>query len=405
MTNDLPILSIDFLSLAVVGVILVAATRGALRQTLFLAVNLLFLAGILLGVNGTLSMLGFVLIGYVLILSARRSPYWGLRLGIPAFVILFVYMRSYHFLQWFVPASLLTDVLATVGLSFLLFKILHMAIEAQSKTLGNLDFVSYLNYSLNFTTFMMGPIQRYQDYREQWTGEREAIPLTLEAHLDAVLRILWGLFRIFVLGAMVQPYMMQYGTTVSAASFTAMLVQIYAFYFFLYFNFGGYCDVVIGLGSLLGVRPPENFNKPFVSRNISDFWLRQHRSLTLWLTDYVFTPSLKRALRNPWLRYHTTLAVSVSLMGTMMVSGLWHGTTAGFFLFGLAHGLMLVVYHVWDAWLIRTWGRAVVARWRERPLVHLGGIFLTFNGTAFAFVFFQLGAREGLQLFRNVVAQ
>lgn len=405
MTNDLPLLSIGFLSLAVVGVILVAAARGALRQAVFLAVNLLFLSALLLGVSGTLSTLGFVLIGYVLIRSVGRSPHWGLRLGIPAFVILFVYMRSYHFLQWFTPQSLLTDILATVGLSFLLFKILHVAIEAQSGTLGNLDFVSYLNYSLNFTTFMMGPIQRYQDYREQWTGGREAIPLTLEAHLDAVLRILWGLFRIFVLGAMVQPYMMRYGTPVSTASFAEILVQVYAFYFFLYFNFGGYCDVAIGLGSLLGVRPPENFNKPFLSRNISDFWLRQHRTLTLWLTDYVFTPSLKRALRIPWFRHRTMLAVSLSLMGTMMVSGLWHGTTTGFVLFGLAHGALLVTYHLWDAWLIRTWGHAGVARWRQRPWVHLGGIFLTFNATAFAFVFFQLGAREGLQLFRNLVTQ
>jgi len=403
MTNDLPLLSLEFLSLALIGVALVVATRGKIRQAVFLTVNLVFLGSMLLGVRGSLSTIAFVLLGYLLVVAVRRSKQWGLTAGISGFVIVFAYMRNYDFLHWVAPESLLTSVLATVGLSFLLFKILHVAIEAHSQTLGPFDFVSYLNYCLNFTTFMMGPIQRYQDYREQWTGEREAIPLTAEAHLDAVIRILFGLFRAFVLGAWVQPYMMVWGTNVPAGSLVQILIQVYAFYFFLYFNFGGYCDVAIGLGSLLGVRPPENFNKPFLSRNISDFWLRQHRTLTLWLTDYVFSPSLKWNLRLKVFRGRSSWAVAASLMGTMLVSGLWHGTTVGFLLFGIAHGLLLVVYHLWDSWLIRRWGRPRLAQWRKRPLVIAGGTFLTFNATAFAFVFFQLGAREGVQLFMRLL--
>ena len=402
MTNDLPLLSIEFLVLAMVGVAAVVSTSGRLRQAAFLTVNLIFLVGILFGVRGTVSTIAFSLLGYLLALAARRSKRWGLKLGIPAYVILFVYMRNYQFLHWMLPETLLTDVLATVGLSFLLFKILHVAIEAQSDTLGELDLITYANYCLNFTTFMMGPIQRYQDYREQWTGQRPAIPLTVEAHLDAIIRILFGLFRIFALGALVQPYMMTWGMDLALESLWGILLRVYAFYFFLYFNFAGYCDVAIGFGSLLGVRPPENFNKPFLARNISDFWLRQHRTLTLWLTDYVFTPSLKRLLRWPRFRGRTTLAVSVSLMLTMLVSGLWHGTTPGFLLFGLAHGLFLVTYHLWDSWLIGRWGRPRVAQWRRSPMVAAGGIFLTFNATAFAFVFFQLGASEGLHLFRTM---
>jgi len=405
MNTGLPLLSLEFLTLAVVGVLVVASTRGWVRQAAFLTVNLVFLAFILLGIRGTVSTVGFALFGYFLIQAAIRAPRWGLILGSSAFVALFIYMRSYDFLHWLLPKSLLTGVLATIGLSFLLFKILHVVIEARSRTLGDFDFITYLNYSLNFTTFMMGPIQRYQDYREQWRGEREAIPATLEAHLDAVLRILWGLFRAFVLGAWIRPFMMTWGTGVPSASFGDILIQVYAFYFFLYFNFGGYCDVAIGVGSLLGVRPPENYNNPYLARNISDFWQRQHRSLTLWLTDYVFTPSLKRGLGHPWLRRHTTIAVALSLLLTMTVSGLWHGTTAGFLLYGLAHGVLLVIYHAWDSWLIKRWGRRRLAAWRKRPLVIVGGIFLTFNATAFAFVFFQLGAREGLHLFSRAFGQ
>ena len=404
MTTSLPLLSLEFLTLACVAIVLVAGTRGLVRQTLFLLANGIFLAFILLGPMGTASTLAFALVGYLLTRVTLKSPRWGLAAGLPAFVVLFVYMRNYGFLAWILPADLLTTTLATVGLSFLLFKILHVVIEAQSGTLGEFDALTYLNYCFNFTTFMMGPIQRYQDYREQWRGERPAIPLTFEAHLDAVIRILWGLFRAFVLAAWVRPYMMTWGTGLPTAGFLEILVQVYAFYFFLYFNFAGYCDVAIGLGSLLGVRPPENFNHPYLSRNISDFWLRQHRTLTLWLTDYVFTPSLKSLLRRPALRRHTTISVAIALMITMTVSGLWHGTTAGFLLYGLAHGILLVIYHAWDAWIIKRWGRARVTAWRKRPLVTVAAILITFNATAFAFVFFQLGAREGLALFAGMLS-
>jgi alginate O-acetyltransferase complex protein AlgI len=403
MSGRLPLLSPEFLGFAILTILLVVMTRGNTRQIVFLFANIAFLGGLLLGPVGTVSTIGFVMLGWALIRWSEKSPQWCLKLGIPAYVLLFIYMRNYAFLHWVVPEFLLTDLLATIGLSFLLFKILHMVIEAQGGTLGRVEFMNYLNYCFNFTTFMMGPIQRFQDYREQWTGERDAIPRTLESHLDAVIRILFGLFRVYVLGAWLQPYMMVWGTDVASASFFEILIQVYAFFFFLYFNFGGYCDVAIGLGSLMGVRPPENFNLPFLARNASDFWLRQHRSLTLWLTDFVFSPTLKSCLRNPRLRRHSAVAVSLSLMLTMFVSGIWHGTTVGFLLFGLMHGLLLVTYHLWNTWLKHRLGRAGLEKWRKNPLVIAGSIFLTFNSTAFAFVFFQLGAIEGLQVFRSLL--
>jgi D-alanyl-lipoteichoic acid acyltransferase DltB (MBOAT superfamily) len=403
MGNALPLLSGPFLALAVLGVLATAGTVGRARQVAFLAVNAAILLAVFLGPRGSASTLAFILLGWVVIGAARRYPRWGLIACAGVFVLLFVWMRDYAFLRWLLPDSARTSVFATLGLSFLLFKILHMAIEAKSETLGPVTFWDYLNYCLNFTTFAMGPIQRFQDYRSQWTGERAALPPTLEAHLDAVNRVLWGLFRIYVLGALVQPFMMTYNGGTETAATGSMLVQVYAFYFFLYFNFGGYCDVVIGLGSLLGVRPPENFNNPFLSRNVADFWQRQHRTLTLWLTDYVFTPSLKRALSGHWLRNRRVTAVAAAIMLTMVVSGLWHGTNFGFLAFGLAHGAFLVVYHLWDSLLIARWGRKRVAAWRKNPLVTAAAILITFNATAFAFVFFQLGAHKGLILFSHLL--
>jgi D-alanyl-lipoteichoic acid acyltransferase DltB (MBOAT superfamily) len=402
MTSSVPFLSVLFLGLAIAAVVAVGSCTGRLRLAVFAAANVTMLLAVFLGVRGTISTLVFVALGWAIVKASVRFTRWGLLIGSVLFIALFVWMRNYDFLRWLLPDTARSTVFATLGLSFLLFKILHVAIEAKSDTLGPITFTGYLNYCLNFTTFAMGPIQRFQDFRAQWNGEKAALPATLEAHLDAVNRILFGLFRVYVLGALLQPFIMTYDAGTETAELSSMLVQIYAFYFFLYFNFGGYCDIVIGFGSLMGVRPPENFDKPFIARNVSEFWQRQHRSLTLWLTDYVFSPSLKRALSSDWLRGRTIAAVAVALTLTMLVSGLWHGTTAGFVLFGLAHGAFLVIYHLWDSLLVVRFGRKRVAVWRRHPVVAALGIFITFNAVAFAFVFFQLGATKGLTLFRNV---
>jgi membrane protein involved in D-alanine export len=399
------LLSPAFLGLALAAVILLSVLRGAARQLAFLVLNLAFVWGLLLGPLGALSTLLFALMGYALVQLAIQKGRAGLVLGLVLFVAVFIYLRRYDFLEWVLPEALLTRVLSTVGLSFLFFKIVHVMIDGYSKTLGRLDLLTYLNYCLNFATFMMGPIQRYQDYRSQWEGETRAIPLEFEAHLDAVLRILVGLVKVYLLARFFQARALQPDSNLLDLSFIGLLVHVYAFWFYLYFNFSGYCDVVIGVGSLFGVRPPENFNKPFLARNISDFWLRQHRSLTLWLTDYVFSPLYRKLLSGRWTARHKLLAVNLSLMTTMMVSGLWHGTTLSFFLFGLVHGLWFVIYRTWDTILTSRLGRTRVRQVRANWFVHAGGILLTFNATAFAFIFFQLSSDRVMQALRGIVSR
>jgi D-alanyl-lipoteichoic acid acyltransferase DltB (MBOAT superfamily) len=308
-------------------------------------------------------------------------------------------MRDYEFLHWALPESMLTNILSTVGLSFLFFKIVHVMIEARSGTLCSLEFLTYLNYCLNFTTFMMGPIMRYQDYYAQWHGQKQAIPLCFETHLDAVLRILVGLFKAYVIADRLVPLALAHNSDILGLPLSVLLLRIYAFYFFLYFNFAGYCDVVIGIGSLLGVRPPENFNKPFLARNISDFWLRMHRSLTLWLTDYIFSPAYKWALEKDWFVSRPLLAMNIALLLTMLVSGLWHGTTLSFLLFGLAHGVYFIIYRTWDTLGAKRFGKKSLREWRRRWSFQLLGMFITFNAVAFSLIFFRLDEKQALQVF------
>lgn len=394
-----------FFCLALFAIVTLPTLRGTLRQLAFLLANLAFVWLLLSAVAapqepdaastttrtfvGATSTLAFCVLGYVLTRVTTRRPRF-FPVALLAYVLLFIYMRNYEFLQWVLPEGTLARVLATVGLSFLFFKIVHVMIEARSGTLGPLEPLTYLNYCLNFTTFMMGPIQRYQDFYAQWHGQKESIPLTFHAHLDAAVRIVVGLFKAYVIAEWLAPYTLTANSDVAAMSAWKLLLSIYAFYGYLYFNFAGYCDVVIGIGSLFGVRPPENFDKPFLARNISEFWLRQHRSLTLWLTDYVFSPLYKWSLSTRWLGAHPLLAMNIAVFVTLFVSGVWHGTTVSFIIFGIVHGLYQVVYRTWDAVMSKRLGRQKLKQLRENWAMQAAGMVVTFNAVAFAFLFFRL---------------
>ncbi len=399
---SIALLSIKYLSFSMMSVLFVSLLGGVVRQFVFLSVNIFFIVW-LLGPVSTLAILVFCLLGFALVNVHLKWPALRLAYTLPGFVALFIYLRNYEILQWIFPPELLSSTLSTIGLSFLFFKIIHVLVDAQSKTLRKLEFLTYLNYCLNFTTFMMGPIMRYQDYYDQWHGHKQAIEPSYEAHLDAVLRILVGLVKAYVLAEWINVLALQADTNVLQLSFTAWLVQMYAFFFYLYLNFSGYVDVVIGIGSLMGIRPPENFNKPFIAQNISDFWLRQHRSLTLWLTDYIFSPAYKRALSSKRLGRHPVLSGSLAIMLTMIVSGIWHGTSINFLFFGLVHGIYLVIYHSWDYFLARRMGRKWVNQLRQHWLARTVGIVITFNAASFAFLFFQLDTAHLLQLFSDLL--
>jgi alginate O-acetyltransferase complex protein AlgI len=397
------VLSFPFAGIAIAAILLLNACTGGARQLAFLALNLLFL-GILLPLPvSVVPVAAIMLVGYAVAMAGRSRGHLAMAAGLVALVALFAWMRGYEVLELVLPAEALVPGLAVVGLSFLFFKVIHVAVDYRAGTIRRLDPITYANYCLNFTTYMMGPIQRYQDYEGQWSRREQAIPLNFEAHVDATNRILLGLVKAYVLAPMIIWSAFQPDTDLTRLSALGWFSNSYAFWFYLYLNFSGYCDVVIGLGSLIGIRPPENFNFPFLARNISDFWRRQHRSLTLWLTDYVFSPLYKRWLTRRAFASRRTLLLCVCLMSTMMVSGLWHGTSLGFFLFGLVHGLWFVIYTLWEAALVRRWGRSGARAFRDRWPVRLLGIALTFNATAFAFVFFRVDSDRIVEALWSVV--
>jgi D-alanyl-lipoteichoic acid acyltransferase DltB (MBOAT superfamily) len=377
-----------FFALAAVAILLVPALRGSVRALLFLSLNIVFVWTY--WHDATPVALSYCLGGYLCARLVRGRGPTVLATGLAALTAVFLCLRDYSIGTVSGPPT--GGWLAFAGLSFLYFKMVHVVVDAASGTLDDLSIGRYLNYCLNFTTVLMGPIQRYQDFSAQWN--RKAQSLSLESAADAANRVLRGLLKAFVLAPLISPYILRSGLAIEQLSAFDLLLRIYSFYVFLYLDFSGYCDIVIGIGSLMGLRPPENFRFPFLARNVSEYWLRVHRSLTLWLTDYIFTPVYRFTLRAPTIEGHAFVALAGSLIVTMLIAGAWHGTSLHFVLFGLVHGVALVVLRGYETAMVWWMGRPAFRRFAEAPLVTGSAIFVTYNVTSLAYVFFVLDVSE-----------
>jgi D-alanyl-lipoteichoic acid acyltransferase DltB (MBOAT superfamily) len=399
----MPLNSWEFLVLAGCAVLVLPMTRGWLRTAIFLALNLTFVWSYW-GVHAMPVGLAFCLAGYA---AARLVHGRGTGVLVASLVVLttaFAYLRGYTLGGAAAPSgSTSAGIIAIAGLSFLFFKMIHVVVDAASGSIGELPLGRYLNYCLNFTTVLMGPIQRYQDFSAQWDGDPAETP-AFETYVNAANRALRGFVKAFVLAPVVAPHVLRPGLPIERMGGIELLVAIYAFYVFLYLDFSGYCDIVIGVGGLMGIRPPENFRFPFLARDVSAYWLRVHRSLTTWLTDYIFTPFYRFALSSKGFGQYGFLALASSLVLTMFVAGVWHGTTLHFAVFGLVHGVALVVVRGYEQFMISRLGRAGFRKFAERPLVTAAAVFLTYNFTSLAYMFFVLDVHESVRVVERLAA-
>jgi D-alanyl-lipoteichoic acid acyltransferase DltB (MBOAT superfamily) len=160
-----------------------------------------------------------------------------------------------------------------------------------------------------------------------------------------------------------------------------ILIAVYAFAVQIYCDFSGYSDIAIGVAQLLGFRLPDNFNAPYRSESMVEFWRRWHISFSTWLRDYIFfaLPSSRRA---KWRLYWNTLV-------TFALGGIWHGASWTFLIWGLLHGFGLAVNHAAEA----LWPR----RGKQRPkhvLVRIAGVLLTFHFVCITWIFFRCDSTQ-----------
>ena len=353
--------SLQFLGFALVVAVAYNLFRAlAWRQAILFLANMVFLATLSLNWKAWAPLALFLALGYA---GIRLMQIWKSNIIfvplIMGFVLIFIYLKQYRFLP---ASSFLLFAYVTVGLSYIFFRVVHMIVDARDGALADrVGMIGYLNYTLNFTALTAGPIQLYPDFAaSQLCSARP--PLTMAQGLTAVQRIAIGFFKLRVISMIL---LVMHGVAVRTLSLNqpirprlltaAAVVVVYPAY--VYFNFSGYMDLMIGVARFLRLELPENFNRPFSSTSFLEFWNRWHITLSSWMKTYVYTPFLKSLMERFESPAIEPFLGVLAFFVTFFLVGAWHGQTSEFLFFGVLLGFGISLNKLYQILLTKALGR------------------------------------------------
>jgi D-alanyl-lipoteichoic acid acyltransferase DltB (MBOAT superfamily) len=217
------------------------------------------------------------------------------------------------------------NIILPVGISFYTFQTLSYTIDVYKRRVKPThDFVAFSTYVSFFPQLVAGPIERASNLLPQFYSSRKFV---YQEATDGLRQILWGLFKKVVIADNCAPYVNQIFSNPSDFSGSTLILGAFFFAFQIYGDFSGYSDIAIGTSRLFGFNLMQNFNFPYFSRDIAEFWRRWHISLSTWFRDYVYIPlggsrvSVSKSIRNTFIIF--------------IISGFWHGANWTFIFWGL----------------------------------------------------------------------
>ncbi|HEX8517496.1 MAG TPA: MBOAT family O-acyltransferase [Bacteroidia bacterium] len=277
----------------------------------------------------------------------------------------------------------LNNIISFAGLSYASFRIVGYYMD---KAPGEkiTDFVTYFNF-LSFTpTLLIGPIEKHSRFKaSQSTGFSNMNSGNTIIGINAFVK---GLAFKYVLAEAVDRYWMgqfSHESTVPAD----MAANMYAYYFYLFFDFAGYSFMALGIGKLMGMNVPVNFSNPFLSANPQDFWRRFHISLGDWLKEYFFTPLYMFFSRKKSLKKYPLTRQNIALLLTFVLMGCWNGFKFNYILSGFLFGLYSVIHNTYVVECKKK-GRDVVFGNMDPRIIKIISIFIMFNLVAIALYVF-----------------
>jgi D-alanyl-lipoteichoic acid acyltransferase DltB (MBOAT superfamily) len=192
----------------------------------------------------------------------------------------------------------------------------------------------------------------------------------LDAILSKINRILNGLIKIYLISSALD-WLVHVGydhltTEVLGGRICAWGVVILGNIWYIYFNFSGFMDVVIPAASLAGFNLPENFNRPYLARNISEFWNRWHMTLSAWIQNYIYTPLFRSTIG-----INKKFASYFALFVTFLVVGIWHGTTLNYVLYGILLGTSAMLSQIYTVTVKKKLGRSKYLEFRKHRTVQI----------------------------------
>lgn len=269
------------------------------------------------------------------------------------------------------------NIILPVGISFYTFQALSYTIDVYRKSLppthDPIEFFAYISF---FPQLVAGPIERATNLLPQFQKSRE---FDYAKSVDGLRQMLWGFFKKLVIADNCASIVNTYWDSYASLSGMQLLVIALLFTFQIYGDFSGYSDIAIGCSRLFGFNLKRNFEFPYFSRHISEFWRKWHMSLMTWFRDYIYFP-LGGSRCSKWKSVRNTLIV-------FGVSGLWHGANWTFVVWGLYHALLITLFMLLG---LKLKTKEIVAKGRYLPsLKESGQMLFTFFLAVIGWIIFR----------------
>lgn len=308
------------------------------RKDYYILVLSLLFAGAIYGKSRAMMvyLLAFVVYQYFLVFLAQRIEAKRMK------PLVFLSILPLVINKVFALTSL--HLLAFIGISYMSFKTIQIMLEISDGLIKEkVSVKDYLQFLLFFPTVSAGPIDRSRRFLKEIN---EVMPRKeyLELAGDGVYRIVLGLLYKVVLSTYVYQMLLTLNNT---GTVVYSIKYMYLYTLYLFFDFAGYSLMAVGSSNILGIQTPMNFNKPFLSVDIKDFWTRWHITLSTWLRDFVFSRVLMQVIRKKWFKNRLHNA-TYAYMVNMLVMGFWHGLSVSYIVYGFYHGVLMAGFEVYQ---------------------------------------------------------
>lgn len=264
-----------------------------------------------------------------------------------------------------------------LGISYITFKVMQMLVEIKDNMIKEVNFIDYLSFMIFFPTLSSGPIDRSRRFIKDIEKT-----ISKTEYLDnlgkGIEYILQGLVYKIILSQLIFDKI----NIISEATYTTknLTIYMYLYGFYLFFDFAGYSLMAVGVSKIFGIDTPMNFNKPFLAKDMKDFWNRWHMSLSHWFRDFVFSRLVFAMFKKKIFKSSLTTAM-VAYIVNMTLMGVWHGINFSYLLYGLYHGIILAITEYFQK--IKFYKNNKNKKWFE-----YSSIFITFNLVMFGFFIF-----------------
>ena len=276
-----------------------------------------------------------------------------------------------------------TGLVEFIGLSYASLKAVDVLIAIHDGLLKELAPVRYLAFLAFFPTVSSGPIDRFRRFSDDWKngGSRTDLWQDFDAALHRIFR---GMCYKFILAYLVNKYWLEKIPVQPTLAHSVSYMYGYSLY--LFFDFAGYSAFAVAFSYLLGIHTPENFARPFLSRNIKEFWTRWHITLSFWFRDFVYMRFLLTAFKKRWFKDKRHAAYAANFL-TFGVMGFWHGTEIHYLIYGIYHACLITGHDIFARWN-RPHPDSKARLWGESLPWQIAGILVTSHVVAFGFLIF-----------------